>query len=61
MIHNKEYSHSSAIGDSFNMSFLIRKKEEGDGYSMPDSSSEDILGTRYLCRDSAGYRRRDGT
>jgi hypothetical protein len=36
-----------------------RKEEEGDG-SMLDSSSEDILGTRCLGRDSAGDRRRDG-
>jgi hypothetical protein len=36
---------SSAVDDSFNISFIIRKEEEeGDGYSMPDSSSEDIFG-----------------
>jgi hypothetical protein len=65
MAHNKECSDSSAAGDSFNMSFLIRKEggkeEEENGCSMPDSSSEGILGTRCSCTDSAGDRRRDGT
>jgi hypothetical protein len=47
MVHNKECSDSSAVDESFNMSFLIRKEGRRRGWL---SDTEFVIGRHFRCQ-----------